>query len=57
MVLHMFFFFFQLNSFPSTMVGRNYRSFYFSNNFCVYELKNDKLNYRKQKIVNLKELE
>jgi hypothetical protein len=39
------------------MVGMNYRSFYFSNNFCVYELKNDKLNYRKQKIVNLKELE
>jgi hypothetical protein len=48
--------FFSINSFPSTMVGTNYRSFHFSNNFCIYELKSDRSNYRKQKIANLKEL-
>jgi len=35
----------------------DFRSFYSFDSFCIYESKSGRVNYRKQKNVNLKELD
>jgi hypothetical protein len=39
------------------MVEIDSRSFYSFDNFCIYESRSDRVNYKKQKNANLKELD